>query len=127
SGRRWRRHRGRPDARVRQLQDTERVPDRRTELVHGLPRPGRPGEGRRGQGLLRVPRHRRTEALAGGGLRAAAEVAPGTSDRAGREAPGQMTEPIDLRGRPNHADRVFRGLAIGAAALVLVVLAMIAL
>lgn len=38
-----------------------------------------------------------------------------------------MTEPIDLRGRPNHADRVFRGLAIGAAALVLVVLAMIAL
>ncbi|HEY5920221.1 MAG TPA: ABC transporter permease subunit, partial [Kofleriaceae bacterium] len=38
-----------------------------------------------------------------------------------------MAERIDLRGTPNHADRAFRGLAIGAAALVLLVLALIAL
>jgi phosphate transport system permease protein len=38
-----------------------------------------------------------------------------------------MPAPISLRGRPNHADRAFRGLAIGAAALVLIVLALIAL
>lgn len=38
-----------------------------------------------------------------------------------------MPAPFDLRGRPNPADRTFRGLAIGAAAVVLVVLAMIAL
>jgi phosphate transport system permease protein len=34
---------------------------------------------------------------------------------------------IDLRGKPAHADRAFRGLAIGAAALVLLVLALIAI
>ncbi|HEU4616029.1 MAG TPA: phosphate ABC transporter permease subunit PstC [Kofleriaceae bacterium] len=34
---------------------------------------------------------------------------------------------IDLRGTPNHADRAFRGLAIGAAAIVLLVLGLIAL
>jgi phosphate transport system permease protein len=34
---------------------------------------------------------------------------------------------IDLRGKPNHADSAFRGLAIGAAALVLLVLALIAI
>lgn len=38
-----------------------------------------------------------------------------------------MAAPIDLRGRPNPADRTFRGLAIAAAAIVLVVLALIAL
>jgi phosphate transport system permease protein len=38
-----------------------------------------------------------------------------------------MAEPINLRGKPSHADRAFRGLAIGAAALVLLVLALIAL
>ncbi len=34
---------------------------------------------------------------------------------------------LDLRGTPNHADRAFRGLAIGAAAIVLLVLALIVL
>ncbi|HEU4616030.1 MAG TPA: hypothetical protein VFS15_28230 [Kofleriaceae bacterium] len=34
---------------------------------------------------------------------------------------------IDLRGAPNHADRAFRGLAIGAATIVLLVLGLIAL
>jgi len=34
---------------------------------------------------------------------------------------------IDLRGAPAHADRAFRGIAIGAAALVLLVLALIAI
>lgn len=38
-----------------------------------------------------------------------------------------MPESLDLRGAPNHADRAFRGLAIGAAAIVLLVLALIAL
>jgi phosphate transport system permease protein len=38
-----------------------------------------------------------------------------------------MPASLDLRGKTNHADRVFKGLAIGAAAVVLIVLAMIAL
>jgi phosphate transport system permease protein len=38
-----------------------------------------------------------------------------------------MATPIDLRGKPSRSDRAFRGLAIGAAALVLLVLALIAL
>lgn len=38
-----------------------------------------------------------------------------------------MPDSLDLRGAPNHADRAFRGLAIGAAAIVLLVLALIAL
>jgi phosphate transport system permease protein len=37
-----------------------------------------------------------------------------------------MSNQIDLRGTPGHADRAFRGLAIGSAALVLLVLALIA-
>jgi len=37
-----------------------------------------------------------------------------------------MAEKIDLRGTPSRADQAFRGLAIGAAALVLLVLALIA-
>jgi len=38
-----------------------------------------------------------------------------------------MASPIDLRGTPNRADQAFRGIAIGAAVLVLLVLALIAL
>jgi phosphate transport system permease protein len=38
-----------------------------------------------------------------------------------------MDPGIDLRGKPSHADRAFRGLAIGAAALVLLTLALIAI
>lgn len=38
-----------------------------------------------------------------------------------------MADKIDLRGTPSRADQAFRGLAIGAAALVLLVLALIAL
>ncbi len=38
-----------------------------------------------------------------------------------------MATPIDLRGTRSYADRAFRGLTIGAAALVLLVLAMIAI
>jgi phosphate transport system permease protein len=38
-----------------------------------------------------------------------------------------MAEPIDLRGTPSRSDQAFRGLAIGAAALVLLLLALIAL
>ena len=38
-----------------------------------------------------------------------------------------MTPNIDLRGKPSQADRAFRGLAVGAAAIVLLVLALIAI
>jgi len=38
-----------------------------------------------------------------------------------------MPTKLDLRGTPNHADRAFKGLAIGAAAVVLLVLGLIAL
>src|SRR5688572_33357969 len=38
-----------------------------------------------------------------------------------------MAAQLDLRGKTNHADRAFKGIAIGAAALVLIVLALIAL
>src|SRR5512138_2460516 len=38
-----------------------------------------------------------------------------------------MEEPFDLRGTPSRSDQAFRGLAIGAAALVLLILALIAI
>src|SRR5690606_16766134 len=103
-----------------------RVSDHDTDLVHGVRRAGRPGEGHGHQGVLRIHGHRRPAADPGDRLRAAARDTARQSDRRGREASGLMSE-LDLRGTPNHADRAFRGAAAGAAAIVLLLLALIAI